>query len=584
MRPAWWCDDYQMTIHNPQIANLFNRYAVLLEIKGANPFRIRAYRNAARTIENLPRDVAAMLGEGADLTELPGIGDDLAHKIADIVATEQFGELEKLKHRLPVALADLTEVPGIGPKRVKTLFRLRKIKSLKELAAAARKGRLKGLPGFGPKIEANILKIAEQHLTSNRRYKLSDAQQIANSLVAYLEGVPGVAKVTVAGSYRRRKETVGDLDILVTCAASAAVVQKFVTFSEVQDILAKGSTRASVKLKSGIQVDLRVVPERSYGAALVYFTGSKAHNIALRALGLKSHLKFNEYGVFRGKKWIAGRTEKEVYAQVGLAFIEPELREDQGEIDAAKTGRLPKLIGLADIKGDLHVHTAASDGEASIEQMADAAKALGYQYVAITDHSKHIGITHGLDVRRLAAQMRKVATLNAKLHGIEILKSVEVDILADGSLALPDSILEDLDLVVAAVHSKFDLDAQAQTDRIIRAMDNPNVNIIAHPFGRLLEEREPCQLDIQRLMKAALERGCHLEVNGQPSRLDLSDVHCRMAKEIGLKLVISTDAHTPETLAYMRYGVDQARRGWLEASDVLNTRGLAELRRLLKRR
>ncbi len=573
-----------MTIHNPEIAKLFDRYAVLLEIQGANPFRIRAYRNAARTIENLPRDIPAMLAEGADLAELPGIGEDLAHKIANIVATEQFAELEKLKHRMPIALADLTEVPGIGPHRVKTLYRLLKIKSLKDLAAAARKGRLKELPGFGPRIEANILKNVEQQLTEHHRYKLSDAQHIAESLVAYLKAIPGVDKAQVAGSYRRRKETVGDLDILVTCARSATVIEKFVSYSEVKEVLAKGSTRASVKLRSGIQIDLRVVPERSYGAALVYFTGSKAHNIAIRALGLKRHLKFNEYGVFRGKRWIAGRSEKDVYAQVGLPYIEPELRENQGELEAAKLGQLPELIRMEDIKGDLHVHTDASDGEATLEEMVKAAKELGYRYIAITDHSKHIGITHGLDTRRLAAQMRAIDRLNGKLRGIEILKSAEVDIMADGSLALPDGILEDLDLVVAAVHSKFDLDAQAQTDRMIRAIDNPHVNIIAHPFGRLLEERAPCQLDIQRLMKAALERGCHLEVNGQPARLDLSDVHCRMAKQLGLKLAISTDAHTPETLGYMRYGVDQARRGWLEPSDVLNTRDLSDLRRLLKRR
>lgn len=573
-----------MTIHNPEIARLFDRYAVLLEIQGANPFRIRAYRNAARTIENLPRDLSVMLGEGADLTELPGIGEDLAHKLTDIVETQQFAELEKLKHHLPVALADLTEVPGIGPKRVKTLFRVAKIKSLKNLAAAARQGRLQKLPGFGPKIEANILKIAQQRLTAHHRYKLSDAQHIADPLFAYLKTVPGVGRVEVAGSYRRRKETVGDLDILVTCAKSAAVVQAFVSYAEVEDILAKGPTRASVRLKSGIQVDLRVVPERSYGAALVYFTGSKAHNIAIRALGLKHHLKFNEYGVFRGKRWISGRNEKEVYAQIGLPYIEPELRENHGEIETAELGQLPKLVRLEDIKGDLHLHTDASDGEATLEQMAEAAKVLGYCYIAITDHSKHIGITHGLDARRLAAQMRKIDRLNGKLRGMEILTSAEVDILPDGSLALPDGILRDLDLVVAAVHSKFDLDARAQTDRIVRAMDNPYVNIIAHPFGRLLEEREPCQLDIQRLMKAALERGCHLEVNAQPTRLDLSDIHCRMAKQLGLKLVISTDAHTPETLGYMRYGVDQARRGWLETSDILNTKELPELRRLLKRR
>jgi len=572
-----------MTIHNPQIADLFNRYAVLLEIKGANPFRIRAYRNAARTIENLPRDVAAMLQEGTDLTELPGIGDDLAHKLADIVAKEKFADLESIKRELPPAIADLTEVPGIGPKRLKILFEKLKIKSLKQLAQTAQRGKLRGLPGFGPKMEANILKIAERHAQAAKRFRLSDAEQIAEPLAQYLKAVPGAQHVTIAGSYRRRRETVGDLDILVTCEKGARIVEKFTSYGEVKDVIAKGTTRAAVRLKSGMQVDLRVVPDKSYGAALVYFTGSKEHNIRLRTMGLKNKLKFNEYGVFRGSKTIAGRTEKEVYAQVGLPPIPPELREDKGEIEAAAKGKLPHLVALSDIKGDLHCHTEASDGEATLEQMADAAQARGYRYLAITDHSKHIGITHGLDAKRLAAQMRAIDKLNAKLRGFQILKGIELDILPDGTLALPDPILRELDIVVAAVHSAFNLPAKEQTERVIRAMDNTNVNIVAHPFGRLIAEREAMQLDIQRLMKAALERGCFLEVNGQPSRLDLSDNHCRMAKEIGLKLALSTDAHTPETLDYMRFGVDQARRGWLEPRDVLNTLELPSLRRLLKR-
>jgi len=572
-----------MTIHNPEIAKLFNQYAVLLEVKGANPFRVRAYRNAARTVENLPRDIAAMLQEGADLTELPGIGEDLAHKLSDIVATEQFGELEKLKHRVPVALAELTEVPGIGPKRVKALFKALKISSLDQLFRAARDGRLKRVKGFGPKMIAGILKVAGRHPGAPARHRLSDAEHIVQSLVPHLESARGVSKVVVAGSFRRRKDTVGDLDFLVTAKTRSNVVEHFVSYGEVADVLAKGPTKASVRLKSGMQVDLRVVAERSYGAALLYFTGSKAHNVALRAMGLKRGLKINEYGLFKGARWLAGRSEEEMYAKLGLPYIEPELRENQGEIAAAAAGKLPKLLRQSDIRGDLHVHTKASDGEATLEEMVVAAGMLGYEYIAITDHSKHIGITHGLDARRLSAQIRDIDRLNAKGRGPIVLKSAEVDILPDGRLALPNSILAELDLVVASVHSKFDLPAQAQTDRMIRAMDNPYVNIIAHPFGRLIGERDPCELDLQLLMEAALERGCYLEVNAQPSRLDLSDVQCRMAKELGLKLAISTDAHTPETLSYMRYGVDQARRGWLSARDVLNTRGLVDLKKLLRR-
>ena len=573
-----------MTIHNPEIAKLFSQYAVLLEVKGANPFRVRAYRNAARTVENLPRDIAAMLREGADLTELPGIGEDLAHKISEIVATEQFGELEKLKHRVPVALAELTEVPGIGPKRVKALFRALKIGTLDQMFAAARDGRLKRVKGFGPKMIAGILKIAERRQGAPRRYKLSDAENLVASLLPYLKSSKGVTKAVVAGSYRRRKDTVGDLDLLVAAKAGSNVVDRFTAYEEVADVLAKGSTKASVRLKSGMQVDLRVVPERSYGAALLYFTGSKPHNIALRAMGLKRGLKVNEYGIFKGARWLAGRAERDVYARLGLPYIEPELRENQGEIEAAHAGRLPELLDLSDIRGDLHVHTNASDGEATLEEMVEAAGARGYEYIAITDHSKHIGITHGLDAKRLASQMRDIDRLNAKRGSLIVLKSAEVDILPDGKLALPNSILSELDIVVASVHSKFDLPARAQTDRMIRAMDNPYTSIIAHPFGRLIGERDPCQLDLQLLMKAALERGCYLEVNAQPTRLDLSDVQCRMAKELALLLAISTDAHTVETLAYMRYGVDQARRGWLTAKDVLNTRSLGDLRKLFRRR
>jgi len=573
-----------MTIHNPEIAKLFNQYAVLLEVKGANPFRVRAYRNAARTIGNLPRDVASMLREGADLTELPGIGEDLAHKLADIVASEQFGELEKIKHQVPAALAELTEVPGIGPKRVKTLFKTLKIESLDELFSAARAGRLRKVKGLGPKLEAGIVKIARKHSGAPKRYKLSDARQIVDSLLPYLQASSGVIKAIVAGSYRRRKETVGDLDFLVAARKNTNVIERFVRYGEVAEVLAKGATKASVRLKSGMQVDLRVVPENSYGAALVYFTGSKAHNIALRAKGLKRGLKINEYGVFKAGRRLVGATEADVYSKLGMAYVEPELRENQGEIEAAIEDTLPNLIRLADVKGDLHVHTEASDGDGTIEEMVEAARALGYDYVAITDHSKHIGITHGLDTRRLAAQNRRIDRLNAKFRDITILKSAEVDILPDGKLALGDGALSELDLVVAAVHSNFNLTAEQQTERMIRAMDNRNVNIIAHPFGRLIGEREPCELDLGQLMRAAIERGCFLELNAQPSRLDLSDTQCRMAKELGLKVVISTDAHSPSTLSYMRYGVDQARRGWLAAKDVLNTRPLNEFRRALKRR
>ena len=572
-----------MTIHNPQIAELFNRYAVLLEINGDNPFRVRAFRNAARTIENLPRDITVMLRQGADLTELPGIGEDLAAKISKIVATEKFSELEKIKRELPASLAELTEVPGIGPKRIKLLHQTLKIGSLDALVEAARKGRLRGVPGFGQKMEASILRVAARHEQGEGRVRLADAELVAADFVRYLAHVKGADKVTVAGSFRRRRDTVGDLDILVTAKPHTRVVERFVTHADVSEILAQGPTKASVTLKSGLQVDLRVVAERSFGAALVYFTGSKAHNIALRTMGQKRGLKINEYGVFKKDRWLAGRSEKDVYGTLKLPYIEPELRENRGEIEAAMAGKLPHLLSLNDIKGDLHLHTDASDGNATLEQMASAARERGYEYAAITDHSKYLGITHGLDASRLLTQTKRVDRFNSKSRGFRLLKSAEVDILPDGSLALPNSILKELDLVVVAVHSSFNLSARQQTERITRAMDNRYVNIVAHPFGRLIGERDPYPLDIGKLIRAGGERGCFLELNAQPSRLDLSDTNCRIAKQNGVLVAISTDAHSPETLGFMRHGVDQARRGWLERKDVLNTRGLSDLQKLLAR-
>lgn len=572
-----------MTIQNQEIARLFNRYAVLLEMDRANAFRVRAYRNAARTIENLPRGVVEMLESGEDLSELPGIGKDLAHKLADITRGGKFIELREIEKRIPGALADLAEVPGLGPKRVKLLYDSLKIKSMADLAKAARRGKLHQLEGFGPKLEQTILKATEAHTAGEGRIGLFAAEQIAGPLVKYLKAVPGAKQVTVAGSYRRRRETVGDLDILVTARKRGKIIEAFAKYEDVARVQSQGTTRATVNLKSGLQVDLRVVEEKSYGAALVYFTGSKAHNTQLRLIGIKRNLKVNEYGVFRGERWVAGRTEKDVYAKIGLPLIEPELRENTGEIEAARKGKLPKLVTLNKIRGDLHTHTSASDGNATFEDMARAAAARGYEYIAISDHTKHLGITHGLDATQLRRQMKSIDRLNAKRPGILVLKSAEVDILPDGKLAIGDDVLAELDVVIAAVHTKFTLRTEAQTERIIRAMDNPFVNIIAHPSGRLIGEREAYAVDMARLMKAACERNCHLEINGQPSRLDLNDSHCRMAKEMGLKLALNTDAHSPDTLSYMRYAVDQARRGWLEAKDVLNTRPWPQVKKLLKR-
>jgi DNA polymerase (family 10) len=457
------------------------------------------------------------------------------------------------------------------------------VTSLKELEEAARKGKVRELDGFGEKTEQKILEELEAYEGIEKRIKLIEAEQKARSLVEYLKAGKGIKKITVAGSYRRRKETVGDLDILVTCKRGAQVMERFVHYEDVKKVVSQGDTRATITLRSGLHVDLRVVPQVSYGAALHYFTGSKAHNIAVRKLGVKKDLKINEYGVFKGDDRIAGETEKGVYNQVDLSYIEPELRENRGEVEAAREGRLPRLIALNDLRGDLHAHTKATDGHAGLKEMAESAKARGYDYLAITDHSKKVSIARGLDAGRLARQIEQIDQLNGELRDIVLLKGIEVDILKDGSLDLPDAILKELDVVVCSVHYHRRLSRKKMTERVLRAMDNPFFNIFAHPTGRLINEREPYQIDLEQIMKAARERGCFLEINANPDRLDLSDRYCKMAKDMGLKLAISTDAHSIADMDFIRYGVYQARRGWLEPDDILNTRGLKQLKKMLKR-
>ncbi len=572
-----------MPVHNADIARLFDHLADLLEIEGANPFRIRAYRRAAQTIEDLPESIAKMAAEGRDLSELPGIGEDLAGKIAEIVTTGHLKVLEEVETRTPDELARLASLPGLGPKRVKALHAVLGIKSMDDLARAAAAGRIRDLRGFSEAAELKLLEAIGKQRVAVQRFKISVAEDFARGLAEYLRSAPGVQQIVVAGSFRRRRETVGDLDILVTAEDGPAVIEHFVRYDEVDKILAKGPTRSTVVLKAGVQVDVRVVPEESYGAALHYFTGSKSHNIAIRKLAQERGLKLNEYGIFRGENRVGGSTEEQVFDAVGLPYIVPELRENRGEIEAAREGRLPRLLEVGDIRGELHAHTKASDGKNSLVEMVEAARALGYEYIAITDHSRHVTVAHGLDEQRLAAQLDEIDRLNDLVDGIRILKSSEVDILATGELDFPDRILKRLDLTVCAVHYKFELDIKAQTERIIRAMDNRHFNILAHPTGRLLGERPGYALDLERVMHAAKERGCFLEVNAHPARLDLDDVHCRAAKELGLKIAISTDAHSTVGLGAMRFGVDQARRGWLEPADVLNTRPWAELKQLLAR-
>jgi len=572
-----------MPVQNSDVSDIFNKMADLLEIEGANPFRVRAYRNASRSVSSLSRSVSDMLESGEDLTDLPGIGKDLAGKIKEIVETGSLALFEELEGKTPSGLSQLMKVEGLGPKRVRALNRNLGVTSLKELEEAARKGKVRELDGFGEKTEQKILEELEAYEGIEKRIKLIEAEQRARSIVEYLKGVKGVKKITVAGSYRRRKETVGDLDILVTCKRGAQVMERFVNYEDVKKVVSQGNTRATIILRSGLHVDLRVVPQVSYGAALHYFTGSKAHNIAVRKLGVKKNLKINEYGVFKGDDRIAGKTEKEVYNQVDLPYIEPELRENRGEVEAAQKGSLPRLIDLKDLRGDLHAHTKATDGHATLEEMAESAKARGYEYLAITDHSRKVSIAHGLDARRLARQIQEIDQLNEKLRDIILLKGIEVDILKDGTLDLPDAVLKELDVVVCSVHYHRRLSRRKMTERVIRAMDNPYFNIFAHPTGRLINDREPYQIDLERIIEAARERGCFLEINANPDRLDLSDSHCRMAKDMGLKLAISTDAHSVANMDFIRYGVDQARRGWLEPDDILNTRSLKQLKKMLKR-
>ncbi|MDX1807997.1 MAG: DNA polymerase/3'-5' exonuclease PolX [Sulfurospirillaceae bacterium] len=573
-----------MVISNVEIAAFFDDLADLLEIKGENPFKIRAYKNAARTIENLGTDISEMVYDGTDLSQIPTIGEHIALKIEEIVKTGKLAKLEALKHSFPPHLLDLLKVEGIGPKRTKLLYEKLHIDSLETLRKAAEEHRIKALDGFDEKLEQTILKGMLLAKKAGQRFLYSTAEPHAKALESYLRSAKDVSKVTVSGSFRRRKDTVGDLDIIVTSKSPSSLIDYFVAYPDIKEILSHGDTRSTVILNNHLQVDLRCVKDESYGAALHYFTGSKSHNIAIRKIAIDLGLKVNEYGIFNTKgKMIAGSTEEEMYKTVGLRYIEPELRENRGELEAARDNTLPKLLKTDDIKGDLHMHSVYSDGYNSVLEMAEAAKAMGYSYIAMTDHSAHIPIVHGMDQRKVRAQLEEIDRVNETLQDFTILKSAEVDILEDGSLVWPDSILKELDLVVGAIHDKFKLSAEKQTERILKAMDNPYLNILAHPTGRLIGEREAYEADMQRIFEEAKAKGCIMEINAQPKRLDLNDIYTKMAKEIGLKFALSTDAHNIETLHYMVYALNQARRGWLEKKDVVNTYDLSSLKNMLHR-
>ncbi len=571
-----------MAITNSEIAAIFNRYADLLEIKGANPFKVRAYRNAARTVENIGKPLEELVKEGYDLTKLPGIGADLSAYIKEIVTTGRFSKLEEIQEEIPPSLVEMLAIEGLGPKRIKTLYEKLHIQSMEDLRRAAESGEIEKLPGFGPTLVQKIIKGVRLAKKAGHRFKWSEAKEYVDDLLEYL-GKLKLSHLVVAGSFRRKKETVGDLDILATAEDFSEVIRHFVKYPKIKEVVSAGSTRSTVILQNDLQVDLRSVEDESYGSALNYFTGSKAHNIELRKIAIELGYKLNEYGLFKGEERIAGKTEEEIYEALGLCYIEPELRENRGEIEACKAGKLPKLIERKDIRGDLHMHTVYSDGKHTIEEMARAAKEMGYEYISITDHSKRLTVAKGLDEKRVLQQFEEIDRINEEIDGITILKGMEVDILEDGSLDMSDEILAQMDVVLGAVHYKFNLPKEKQTARVLRAMDNKYLNIIAHPTGRMINMREPIALDMVKILEHAKECGVVMEINSQPDRLDLNDIHAKMAKELGVKMAINTDSHNIFSLYYIEYGINQARRGWCEKTDIINTLSLKELKKILKR-
>lgn len=572
-----------MIISNIEIAAIFDQLADLLEIKGENPFKVIAYRNAVHTIENMGTDLSKMIKDGVNLSEIPTIGESIAKKIEEIVKTGELSKLEDLKRSFPPHLLDLLNIKGIGPKRTKILYENLHISSLEELKQAAIDHKIRDLESFDEKLEQMILEGTKLAKKEGKRFLYSVAEPHANDITSYMKNSKEVSKAIIAGSFRRKKETIGDLDLLVTSSDPALVIEHFIRYPDIKEVISKGITKSTVILNNDLQVDLRCVPDESYGATLHYFTGSKSHNVTIRKMAIEMGLKVNEYGIFKGQKKIAGATEKEMYKTVGLVYIEPELRENTGELEAAAHRKLPDLVNIEDIKGDLHTHTSYSDGQNSIIEMAEAAKKLGYEYIAVTDHSKYLAIYNGMDEKRLGTQLEEIDKINEKLEGITLLKSIEVDILEDGSLAMDNNILKKLDLVIGSMHNKLALSQDKQTKRILKAMDNPYFNILAHPTGRLIGEREASDINMELLFKEAKAKGCFLEINAQPKRLDLNDIYAKYAKEAGVKFAISTDAHNIATLEYMRYGIFQARRGWIEKKDVINTLSLDKLKKTLRR-
>jgi DNA polymerase (family 10) len=579
-------------MENLDIARTLRETADLLEIQGANPFRIRAYRNAVRTIEALTRSLQDMVADGEDLTELQGVGKEMDAHIRELLQTGQLSTLNEVTEVVPRTLAELTRLDGVGPKKAKRLYDELGVESVEGLEAEIQRGTVQELKGFGARSAEKMLRAIGDHRKQQGRFLRVEVEPYVESLAAWMESLKGVERIEWAGSWRRRRETIGDLDLLVSYSGDgAAVVEHFTRFEGAVRVEAAGSTKGNIVLRSGLSVDLRVIPPESFGAALHYFTGSKEHNVHVRTLGVKRGLRINEWGVFEvpegmdpetlgkdGGRRVGGETEEEVFAALDLEWIPPELREDRGEIDAAREGRLPTLIEQSDVRGDLHMHSTWTDGTASILEMARACVERGYGYMAITDHSQAVTMVGGLTPERVREQWDEIREAQEEIgEGLRILRGQEVDILKDGSLDQPDDLLAELDVVVASVHSFMDLDRSAMTRRVVRAVSHGGVDILGHPTGRLLGRREPYALDVEAVLEACAEHDVAVEINAHPRRLDLSDRHVARARELGVRVVINSDAHAVRGLDVMRFGVEQARRGWLEPEHVLNTRPLAEV-------
>jgi DNA polymerase (family 10) len=567
---------------NQELAQIFLHIADILDIQGENPFKVRAYKKAAETLENFPQEISS-LENFETLQELPGIGQAISQKIKELMENGKLKYYEELKASEYAPLTELLKIPGMGPKHIKLVYDKLKIKTVEQLEKKALQGKLRDLPGLGEKTEQNILKGIAQVKKFSERFPLGYILPKAQEIEKELRELKEVNEILLCGSLRRMKETIADVDILISSNRPKPVAEKFVALSQVKAVISQGKTKASISSKYGFQVDLRVVKPESFGSAAHYFTGSKSHNIKIRSRGVAQGLKINEYGVFKGQKRIAGKTEEEVYASVGFPYFEPELREDRGEIEAALQGKLPHLIQLKDLKGDLHTHSNWTDGHSSIEEMAKKGLALGYEYIAMCDHSPTIGITNGLDEKKLEKHNEEIDKLNKRFKNFRVLKGIEVDIRSDGKLDLPDSVLEKLEVVVGAVHTKFTLSKEEMTKRIIKAIEDPNVDIIAHPTGRLIGKREPYEVDMDKIIDAAYVNKKVLELNAYPDRLDLNDLDARKAKNKGIKVAINTDAHRDEHLNLIFYGIATAKRGWLEPSDVINTYPLKKLLEYLKK-